>query len=43
MSPRTTACEPSTQPRPMVVPRSTDTFTPIHVSGPIRTGDLMIP
>lgn len=43
MTPRTTACEPSTQPRPMEVPRSTVTFTPTQVSGPMRTGDLTIP
>jgi len=43
MSPLTTACEPSTHPRPTVVLRKTVTLVAIQVSGPIRTGPFRMP
>ena len=43
MSPLTTACEPSTHPRPIVVLRRMVTLVAIQVSGPIRTGPLRMP
>ena len=42
-SPLTTACAPSTQPRPTRVPRSTVTLVAIQQSGPMRTGVFTIP